>query len=184
MPPTTYPTVQISKLELTPMQVKFQGPTDVSATDLGGTLGNVTVTSKYMKAELKADQFGETVLDRRVSGFQMMVTTELAEVQNKDLLKVLYPHGSLVGSGEKAFDWITNVGDGDLSNAGELTLHPLSRASSDVNFDWTFFKACASAESEYVFGPTEQVKAKIVWNVLPDTSFTPARFARLGDTSF
>lgn len=183
MPPT-YPTVTPGNLELTPMQVKFQGPTDVSSTDLGGTLGNVTISSKYMKADLKADQFGETVLNRKVSGFQMTVTTEFAEVKNKSLFKILFPHGSLVGSGEKAFDWVTAIGDDDLTNAGKLTLHPLSRASSDVNYDWTFFKACASAESEFVFGPTEQVKAKIVWNILPDMTTTPARFARLGDTTF
>lgn len=183
MPPT-YPNVTTSNLELTPMQVKFQGPTDVSSTDLGGTLGNVVISSKYTKAEMKADQFGETILNRRVSGFQMTVTTEFAEIKNKNLLKILYPHGTLVGAGEKAFDWKTNVGDDDLANSGVLTLHPLSRGSTDVNFDWTFWKACASAESEFTFGPTEQTKAKIVWNVLPDTSVSPARFARLGDTSF
>lgn len=179
--PTTYPNVTSSNLELTPMQVKFQGPTDVSATDLGGTLGNVVVVSKYTKADLKADQFGDTILNRRVSGFQMTVTTELAEFKNKDLLTVLFPHGSLVGTGEKAFHWNTNVGDDDLANAGILTLHPLSRASNDVNADWTFTKACASAESQFDFSPTAQVKAKIVWNILPDMSFSPARFATLGD---
>jgi len=166
------------------MQVKFQGPTDISATDLGGTLGNVVISSKYSKAEMKADQFGTTILNRRVSGFTMTVTTEFAEIKNKTLLKILYPHGQLTGAGEKAFQWNTNVGDDDLANSGVLTLHPLSRGPSDVNFDWTMFKACASAESEFTFSPTEQSKAKIVWNVLPDTSVSPARFARLGDLTF
>jgi hypothetical protein len=179
----TYPAVTVGNLELTPMQVKWKGPTDVSYTDLGGTLGNVMVTTKYLKADMKADQFGETVLNRKVSGFTMTVTTEFAEVKNKNLLAILFPHGTLVGSGEKAFDWKTNVGDDDLTNAGTLLLHPLSRGPSDVNFDVTCWKACASAESEITFSPKDQAKQKIVWNVLPDTSVSPARFARLGDTT-
>lgn len=179
----TYPTVTVSNMELTPMQVKFQGPSDTGPSDLGGTLGNVVISSKYSKAEIKADQFGTTVLDRRVSGYSMTVTTELAEMNRKYLLSVIYPHGSLVSTGTQAFDWNTKVGDGDLSNAGVLTLHPLDAAPTDVSHDWTFYKACASAESEFTFGPTEQVKPKIVWNILPDMDFVPARFARFGDTS-
>lgn len=178
---TTYPTITPTNLELTPQQVKFQGPTDVSATDLGATLGNVVIASKYSKANLLADQFGDTVLDRRVSGFTMTVTTEFAELKNKNLLAILYPHGQLVAVGaEKSFRWVTNVGDGDLSNAGILTLHPLSRGPGDTNSDWTFFKTCASADSSFTYSPKDQLKAKIVWNILPDTSVSPARFACLG----
>lgn len=178
----TYPVVSPTLMELTPCQVKWKGPTDVAFTDLGGTLGNVKISTKYSKAEIKADQLGGTVLDRRVSGFSMSVTTEMAEVLNKTLLQIIFPHGVLNPSGTKAFDFKTNVGDGDLSNAGVLVLHPLSHAPTDVSFDFTCFKACASAESEFDFSPTEQIKAKIVWNVLPDMSVVPARFARIGDT--
>ena len=179
----TYPNVTVTNLELTPMQVNYQGPTDVSTTDLGGTLGNVVISTKYMKANIMADQLGETVLNRRVSGFQMTVTTALAEIENKKLFKIIWPHGQFTPAGTKYFQWNSNIGDDDLSNAGVLNLHPIDRAPSDVSFDITCFKVCASAESEITFGPKDQAKAKIVWNILPDTSVTPPRFARLGDTT-
>ena len=60
-------TVTTSNMFLSPMQVKF-GPSG-SQIDLGGTLGNVVVTPKYTKADIKADQSGTSIRDRRVSGF-------------------------------------------------------------------------------------------------------------------
>lgn len=178
----SYATIDATKMELTPMKVLFKGPSDLAAVDLGGTLSNIVVDMKYEKAEIKADQMGTTVLDRRVKGLVVSVTTELTEIQNKDLWKVIFPHATKVVSGtDVAIDFKSMVGDGDLSNAGELTLHPLSKDATDVDYDYTFFKCCASAESSVTYGPDNQARMKIVWNVLPDTSVSPARFFRFGD---
>lgn len=86
----------------------------------------------------------------------------------------------VVGGG--AVDWNSAIGDGDQSNAGELTLHPLSKADADVDTDWVFYKACSTAESEISYGPEGQAKLKVVWTILPDLSVIPARFFRYGDT--
>lgn len=181
---TSFAQVTPTNLELTPMQVLFQGPSDLVPSDLGATLSGVTISAKYAKGEIKADQLGgETVIDRRVTGAMVTVTTELAEIKRKALFKILFPHATLITTGTKAFDFKAAIGSGDLENAGILTLHPLSIDASDPQYDWTFFKACASAESEFVYGPSDQVKAKIVWNVLPDLSVTPARYFRYGDTT-
>lgn len=171
----SYAVVSTNNMELTPMRVTYNG------VDLGGTLGNVLISMKYTKAEIKADQSGTTIRDRRVSGLEITVTTELAEVNNKDLWKVLFPHATEISTGTKAIDFKENMGDSDLANAHELKLHPLSRADATVAYDFTFFKATASAESEYNAGPTEQSKMKIVWNILPDDSVTPNKFMRFGD---
>ena len=171
----TYPTVAPTSFELTPVIVTF------NSINLGGTLGNVVINSKYDKAELKTDQFGTTVMDRRVSGVVATVTTELVEVLNKDIAKVVFPHATLLSAGTAAIEFDTNVGDSDLSHAFELNLHPQSQGSGSVAYDWYFFKAVASAESTVTYGPTEQARWKIVWNILPDTSVSPARFWRYGD---
>jgi len=149
--------------------------------DIGGTLGNVKVKVKYDKSFIMADQFGKTNLDARVSGFECTVETEIAEVKDKSKIKYIFPHASKVGQATKAIQFNTAIGDGDQANAGELVLHPLSIDPAIKNFDWTAFKACATAESEYQFSPTEQTKCKIVWRVYIDTSVTPARFIRYGD---
>lgn len=180
---TSFASVDVSKMELTPMRVSFQGPSDLAPSDIGGTLSNVVITTKYSKAEIHADQLGVSVLDRRVNGIVVQVTTEITQIKNKDLWKILFPHSTLITTGTKAIDFKEAIGDSDQVNAGLLKLHPLSIDNAIVDFDWTFFKACASAESEFIYSPNDQVKAKLVWNILPDLSVTPAKYFRYGDTS-
>lgn len=174
----SFATVQTVNMELTPVRVTFDG------IDLGGTLSDAVLTLKYMKSDIKADQSGQTVRDRRVSGLEVSVTTEVVEIQSKDIWKVVFPHATLITSGpNKAVQFDTNMGDSDLSNSKVLSLHPLSKPDVDVSTDHTFFKACSSAESAITYGPTKQSGLKIVWNALPDDSVQPERFYRYGDTT-
>lgn len=176
---TSYSTVTTSQMELTPMRVKFKG------VDLGGSLGNVTVNMEFPKAEIKADQLGTSILDRRVTGLNVTIETELAEIKNKDIWKVVFPHAHLVDGGlsGKQMTFLSNVGDSDLDNAGVLILHPLSKADADVSGDFKFFLACADAKSSIVYGPNDQARLKIIWNILPDTTATPAKYFVHGDPS-
>jgi hypothetical protein len=171
-------TITTTEMELSPMQITFNG------TDLGASLGGVTISAAYKKSPLLADQSGSTVRDRRVSGIEITVKTELAQVQNKDLWGVVFPHITKEGTGTgslAAIDFKDAIGQGDQSNAFELVLHPLSKDALDLSTDYTFYKAVASAESEIVYGPEEQAKLSIVWNILPDESATPNKFFRYGD---
>lgn len=248
-------------MELTPVRVKWKPPGGSTYVDLGGTLDNVVISIAYKKSEIKADQSGTSVRDRRVSGIDIKVTTSLAEIKNKEIIKVLFPHATMVeniltvdisaaspgvvtetahgvvngdkvkftagtlptglslntiyyavnsaantfelsltrggasinttGSaatgvtmvrvGKGAVDFIAAIGDSDQANAGELLLHPLSLADADESGDFLAYKACSSAESEMAYGPEGQVKAKIVWQILPDESVTPDRYMRYGD---
>lgn len=174
----SYANVTPTNLELTPVRVNFNG------VDLGGTLGNVQVSIKYHKSPLKADQFGDTVLDSRVSGQEMMITTEIAEIALKDNWKIVFPNAHLITSGgNKMMYFDEQIGDSDLAHAFALILHPLSRADGDLSGDFKFFKACATAESEITYSPTGQAKLKIVWRIYPDTSVSPAKWSIYGDPS-
>lgn len=172
-------TVTTTNMELTPMQVKFGA--SGSQVDLGGTLGNVVISAKYHKADIKADQSGISVRDRRVSGVEVTVTTELTEVQDKSKWQVVFPHATFSGTGTTGnMTFVSNIGDGDQSNSQVLTLHPLSKGSADFSCDYTFYKATASAESTITYGPTNQAALKLVWNILPDESTTPNRWFKYG----
>lgn len=172
----SFANVDGTKMELTPMRVSFKG------VDLGGTLSNITIDMKYEKADIKADQLGTTVIDRRVKGFICMVTTELNQVQDKvNVWETVFPHALHLGSGPDAIQFNSAVGDGDLSNSGQLILHPLSQPNGILDYDFNFYKACGDAQASVVYGPDKQAALKIVWNVLPDTSVQPARFMRYGN---
>lgn len=86
----SYPKIETTMMELTPCQVQFKG------VDLGGTLGNVKLKVTYSKSDIKADQFGTTVLDKKVSGFNATVETELTQIKDMEQLKVIFPHATLI----------------------------------------------------------------------------------------
>lgn len=181
----SFATVDSTKMELTPMRVSFKKPGATAYTDLGGTLSNVVVELKYPKAEIKADQMGsDTVLDRRVKGFVCTVTTEIAQVKDKDEWKVVFPHATEGGTSPADWiDFVSAVGDSDLANSGQLLLHPLSQPNSNLNLDFWAPLACASAESTITYGPDAQAKLKIIWNILPDMTKQPAQFFVYGDNA-
>jgi hypothetical protein len=171
-------TVNPNSLELTPMRVTYNG------VDLGATLSNVVITPKATKAPLKADQLGTTIIDQRVSGHEMMVVTEIAEIKNKDRLKVAFPWINEVTSGpNKQLYADSQVGRSDQSDAQELILHPLSLADVDLSGDWKFYKAVAMGDGEFTYGPEGQVKVKVTWRILPDFTTNPPRFFVHGDPS-
>lgn len=177
--PSSNATVTVSKFDIGPCRVNYD------AIDLGGTLGNVTVTFKYEKADMKADQAGTTILDQAVSGLDVTVETEVAEVTDKDMLTKVFPNATLVVDGlQKALDFGNQVGERMLATKAKvLILHPLNQADAVKDNDWYFYKAAPTEESSYVFSPTDQGKMKIVWRILLDLTQDPPVMFRMGDNT-
>ena len=171
-------TVTTSKFDIGPCQVFYDGD------DLGGTLGNCTVNFKYDKADLKADQTGTAILDQAVSGIDVTIETEFAQVRDKVQLQKLFPNAAIAGTTPNEYiDFKDKVANRMLALAKVLKLHPLVEADAGLNYDWVFWKAAPTEESSYVFSPTEQGKMKIVWRVYLDLSVTPGRMFRMGDAT-
>jgi hypothetical protein len=162
-------------MELTPGIIKHGN------VDLGGTHGNIKITGTFKKTGIKADQFGETDLDFRVSGHEFKVETILAETKNKDRWKTVFPNAKRIVAGNGAVYFEAAIGQSDLTLALPLNVHPMSIAAGSLDFDHTFYLAVAESASEVTFGPTEQQGLKVVWRILPDTSVSPARFWFHGD---
>lgn len=167
-----------SKMELTPMRLTYKG------VDLGGSLKGVTIKPEFSLADIKADQSGETVRDRRVSGLNITIETDLAQIRDKSTWKVVFPSAHLETdgiSGAQNVVWVNSIGDSMVAQSGILILHPLSLPDADLSGDYKFFKATANQKSEIVYGPSEQARLKIVWDVYPDDSVQPDRFFVHGD---
>jgi len=168
--------VSVPNFDVGPCRVTFK------SIDLGGTLGNVKISFKITKAEMYADQFGKTLADESVSGVECTVETEIAEIRDKAKLLAVFPNALEVTAGAQTGLLFQNpITSRSSALAGKLVLHPIREDEGASNYDWTFFKAMPSEESEYTFSPTEQGKFKIVWKVLLDTSTTPPRVYYHGD---
>lgn len=174
--------VQVTDFDIGPARVTF------NTTDIGGTAGDVHVKFKYDLADMKADQYGTTLLDQAIKGLMVTVETEFLQTRDKDLWKLLFPNSTKLTSGStKAIEFDNQVATRKLSQAAVLTLHPLVEGTTSVDFDWTFYLAAPSEDSEYIHAPANQAKLKIIWNVYLDlsvqTSTVPARMFRVGDTT-
>lgn len=180
----SYSNVQNAKMELTPMRVSFQGPGATAFTDLGGTLSKVVIDIKYEKAPIMADQLGTEPIDRVVKAFAATITTEITQVQDKNLWKVVFPHATAGGTVPNDYVLFeSKIGDHDQANSGTLLLHPLSKDNTELNFDFTFFNVCSAAMTPLSYGPDGQVTLKVVWNVLPDLTKTPPRWLVYGNAA-
>lgn len=172
-------TVTTNKIELSAQRWNYKG------VDLGATIGGTTVTIKTEKAEVKADQKGTTVVDRRVTGIMVTIEGELEQTRAVDTWKTIFPNGvKLTAAGSKeAIELGAPLGSADVDLAGLLTLHPVVAADADISKDISVYKATPSEESAIVYGPDATAKLKLVMNVYEDTTSTPPRWMRFGDSS-
>lgn len=170
-------TVTTGNMQLTPMRVTFNG------VDLGGTSGGVEVSPKITYADIEADQFGKTVLDKRVSGYQFIVKFNLNEVQLKSNWKTAFPSMKLVGSGPNSIYADMQIGDSLIGHAGSLILHPLDHADNDLSGDYKFFKAACISTPQIKYTPDKQVELAVEMVIFPDTTASPARWFVYGDPS-
>lgn len=173
----TQATVTVSSFDIGPCQVTY------NTVDLGGTSGNVKVKFGYKKAVLKADQYGDTMLDKAISGMHCSIETEFLEVLNKVNIQKVFPTLVITGTTHNFLDQTDNTAVRQLALSSPLMLHPLVDDSTNADHEWYFWKACANEDSEYDFSPSTQAKLKISWDVLLDTSVQPARLFRYGDHS-
>jgi hypothetical protein len=176
MSPVSFSSISPGQFELTPCRVTYKG------VDLGATLGNVVVKIEESLSELKSDQLGSTIIDKKVSGFKVTIETELAEIQLKDNWKVVFPSHKLVTSGsDKIFYFDSTIGSSMRDLAGQLVLHPLSKVNADKSADILVWLATAEGKADISFSPSDQQKLKVTWSMYPDFTTSPPRFMLYGD---
>lgn len=172
---TSVATITPTNLELAPMRVTYNG------VDLGATLDSVKIHTKIATSPLHADQMGSTIIDHKVSGYDISIVTSLAETQLKDNWKVIFPFAKEVTSSTKLMYFDSEIGDNALAHSAILILHPLSKSDSDLTGDYKFYKVTAMPDSEITYSPSGQAKLKVTFHVYPDFAASPARFYIYGD---
>ncbi len=172
-------TITPGNFDIGPCQVLFNG------TDIGGTSGNVKIKFKYDKVKMHADQTGKSLLDMAISGMECSIETMFQETRNKTNLQALFPSTTVTTtSGHQYIDFKDQIAVRQLQFAAPLQLHPLEEAMSSTDYDWYFYKALPQEDSEYTFGPEQQAKLKITWQILLDLTVVPYRLFRIGNHAF
>src|SRR6185295_10519776 len=88
----TPPTVSIANQDIGPAIVTY------GTKNIGGTLDNVVITHKIEKAPMKMDQFGSTMVDEAISGYDISVTTSIVETRDKTIVSACFPNVDFAGT--------------------------------------------------------------------------------------
>lgn len=113
-----------------------------NAVDLGHTQGGVELKYEPTYHEVKVDQYGQTVVDKRLIGEKVTVKVPLAE-SSVAVLQASMPINSLVSGPPQLVKVGTDAGASLLAKAATLVLHPLDMGVATTN-DVTIFKAVSS----------------------------------------
>lgn len=138
-------------------------------TDLGHTKGGVTVNYSPEYADITADQYGNTAIDKALVGEVLTVKVPLAESQVANLAKVL-PLGTLAGAGNARLTLGKNAGARLASLAAALVLHPLVNGASDRTEDVVLYKAVVHGEVELGFKVEDERVVEVEFIALIDTT--------------
>lgn len=153
---------------------KLQDGKDV---DLGLIDGDIEVSTDPKTFELKAHQYGETILAELVQGFGCSIGLSLMESDNVLRKSVMVGASgdsfTPVGGTEVYGLGTSKLGTNKVIDAARLILHPVSRGASDYTRDWCFWKAGVVVES-ITFSGTDPEKMKVTFKCYPDSSKTTA----------
>lgn len=151
-----------SNIKIGACSVSFNGA------DLGHTKGGVTVNYSPEYADIQADQYGNTVIDKALIGEKLTVKVPLAESQVANLAKAI-PLGTLAGT-NKRLTIGKDAGARLAALAAQLVLHPLVNAASNRDDDVVIYKAVVSEEVELSYAVDEERVVEVTFTALIDTA--------------
>ena len=145
---------------------------------VGHTKGGVTFKYEPKFEDLMADQYGETPIDKVLTGENVTVEANLAEPQVTTLNIAMPAAANTHGSSSERLAFGTDTGYSSRSDAKALVLHPVDRAATDYSEDITLYKAVASDAVEIKYESDNQRVYAVTFTALVDETYGSGR--RLG----
>lgn len=161
--------------QLSPCQISYKG------NDLGKTQGGVTLTMSQTSVTLNTDQDGETPVDEQITGTDVRITGNLADISLSNIANIMNESVTTGSNGEK-MEVYTNVGTSLLDNGGELILKPYVNGSvtSDANKFVTLHNAGMKSTAEMAYNMSDQRTLSFEAIAYADSNGLTATF---GDTT-
>lgn len=164
----------IAKARMGVCSVKFKG------VDLGHTLGGVSFSAERQFEDMYVDKYGETPIDKILTGQNLTITFTLAQPELYNL-DVAFPEGVLEQGSVALEDRLglgRDAGHGLRTEAGQLVLHPVKNLAANDSEDIVIYKAVSVETVELNYRVDEQMGLEITMQALVDESYQDGR--RLG----
>lgn len=154
--------------------------------DLGHTDGGCEFSYEPEYTDITVDLYGNTVVDKALTGEVVRVTVPLAETTLANLKEAI-PTATLVEdttSGKKKLTIGSTAGKKLSAMAKELVLHPSWLPDDDNTFDIKLHKAVIASEVALPFRKDEKTIMEVEFVALIDETKTDGNFlATIGDDS-
>lgn len=140
--------------------------------DLGHTSGGCEFAYEPEYTDVVVDLYGNTPVDKSLTGEVVRVTVPLAEI-TVDQLKHAVPTGKVVEgteAGTKRIEIGSQAGKRISENAKELVLHPTFLPADDKSLDITLHKAAITSEVTLPFRKDEQSVIEVEFTAIIDES--------------
>lgn len=152
--------------------------------DLGATEGGIVLSTETTSVEIRADQFGELLLDEVITGNAASVEMSLLEMTPARWAVIV---GGVVGDNlQGGSSEVTGIGESKLYQnltdlSGELILNPVRLGSADRSSDIALWN-CAPLPSSINFSGTETQKMEVTFKAyLDSTKDTKINLMMFGD---
>ena len=145
---------------------------------LGHTLDGVTFSYERSFADVYVDQYGETSIDKVLTGQNVSLTFQLAEDDYKSWNAAVPETTTVDGSAGDRVDLGADAGYSLRQDAGLLVIHPNSLAPTDKSLDINIYKAVSVENIEVSLKNDEQKVIEVTMEALVDESYNSGR--RLG----
>lgn len=133
--------------------------------DLGHTLGGVEVSYEPSHYDVTVDQYGETVVEKVLTGEKLMAKVPLAEKTIANL-KAAIPQGQYQGAANRRLAIGKSSGASARAVAAQLVLHPINEGTRV--YDVVFHKAYAANTITLAHKIDEQAVIEVEFEALLD----------------
>jgi hypothetical protein len=143
-----------------------------NSVDLGATKGGVEISIEQMQTEIKADQFGETIVDEVVVGKKAIVKTPLYQTDLAQLAKV-FSGFTVDGTTNKRVDFDLDIGDALLGQAQALVVKRMSNETTPATSEhewYYFYKAVPVGPLTEKYSWDGQAVYEVEWHIFPDSA--------------
>lgn len=162
-------------------KVKVAGPCNIvfDSVNIGHTLDGIEFTAERDFLDVKVDRYGETPIDKVLTGNRVMIKFKLAQADWYNLNVAIPETSSYDGSGTNdRADLGADAGASLRTEAKLLVIHPIKNVATDKSEDITIYRAVSADNIELPYKIDEQKVIEVTMHALVDESYGTGR--RLG----